>query len=109
MLNAPSPSHYFSANHIQRLLSREPTDSFAIAGEIARTSANGSDALCQKASGTGLGDGQRGVPHLQVVSNDLFQRIAVIGKDQVIELLFNPFDKLINAFLSGLQGMRPAL
>src|SRR6267378_956264 len=35
MLNAPSPSHYFSANHIQRLLSREPTDSLPIAGEIA--------------------------------------------------------------------------
>src|SRR5437868_13088382 len=26
--------HYFSTNHVQRLLSRKPTDSFAITGEI---------------------------------------------------------------------------
>src|SRR2546425_12019882 len=35
MLNASSPSHYFSSNHIQRLLCRKPADSFAIAGEVA--------------------------------------------------------------------------
>ena len=29
------PSHHFSSNHVQRLLSRKPADSFAIAGEIA--------------------------------------------------------------------------
>src|SRR5437588_4351189 len=66
------PSHYFSSNHIQRLLSRKPADSFAITGEIAfyhlSSTVAGQSVKYQAhrfVNGAAGGSGNAGDPHAE--------------------------------------------
>src|ERR1700751_485203 len=69
------------------------------AHEVARTAADGGDPLSQQAAGAGLGGGQRGSPHSQVITNDLLKRLALRGVDGIFEFVFDVARQFIDPLL----------
>src|ERR1051326_3954718 len=50
------------------------------AQKVARTATHRGDALANQPAGAGFGDGQGGVPHLQVIADNLLQRFTLAGE-----------------------------
>src|SRR5438874_1868513 len=71
--------------------------------EVTRAAADGSDPLCKQSARAGLGDGQTGIAHLEVITNDLLQRISIIRKHTILEFLFDFFGEAVYALLCVLE------
>src|ERR1041385_7353038 len=67
--------------------------------EVTRAAGNRCNPFRQHAPGAGFGNGQRFLPHAQVIAHNLLHALALCGKDGVFKFVFQQSRECINALL----------